>query len=148
LLTVTVALGALVLAGCGADRLSKQEYEQEVRSTYAGVQEAFLGLRVDSLEQLAPRLDDAQAALRTAADELEAIEPPAEVVEHNEQIVEGLREYADDLDEARAAARRGDASALEEFNLAIADNPAIAKIAEAAEEMKFMGYDLGPIAEE
>ena len=70
------------------------------------------------------------------------------VEEENEEIVEGLREYANDLDELREAVVSGNAAAVERFNAEIGQNPAVERIAEAAEEMKFKGYDLGPIAEE
>jgi hypothetical protein len=59
-----------------------------------------------------------------------------------------MREYADDLDELRRAAQSGDAEAVALFNAGIPQNAAVRKIAEAAEEMKFEGYDLGRIAEE
>jgi len=79
---------------------------------------------------------------------LEGIEPPEAVEEENEEIVEGLREYGEDLDSVRDAAEKGDLAAIEKFNDAIGTNEAVERIAEAAEEMKFKGYDLGPIAEE
>jgi hypothetical protein len=50
--------------------------------------------------------------------------------------------------EAVYAAERGDAAAVERFNKEIANNEAVGRMAEAAEEMKFKGYDLGRIAEE
>ena len=63
-------------------------------------------------------------------------------------MVAGLRAYAERLDEVRAAAARRDRAAIDRFNLALADDRAVARVAEAAEEMTFMGYDLGRIAEE
>ena len=57
-----------------------------------------------------------------------------------------MRRYADDLDQLRAAATKGDMHAIEAFNERIAKNEAVKQIAEAAEEMKFKGYDLGQIA--
>ena len=144
-----VVASAVVLAGCGGEeRLSKPEYEQKVRSVYAGVQAAFRETSSVSGTELATAVADAQERLRDAAEELEAIEPPKDVEEQNEEIVEGLREYASDLDELREAVVSGNATAVERFNAEISQNPAVERIAEAAEEMKFKGYDLGPIAEE
>jgi DNA-binding transcriptional regulator GbsR (MarR family) len=138
-----------LLAGCGEDRLSKSEYEQKLRSEYAGVQQAFQAT-ASSIGQpeLADKIAGAQAELRDAADSLEDAEPPEAVEEENEEIVEGLREYADDLDELREAAERNDLEAIEAFNERIAENEAVERIAEAAEEMKHKGYDVGPIGEE
>jgi chromosome segregation ATPase len=136
----------LLLTGCGGDRLSKGEYEQKVRTEYASVQQAFRA--TGSAGDLASKIERAQDQLREAAEALEKIEPPEQVEEENEEIVEGLREYADDLDELRDAAEKGDQAAIDAFNDRIAKNEAVERIAEAAEEMKFKGYDLGPIADE
>jgi vacuolar-type H+-ATPase subunit I/STV1 len=141
-------LAVLSLTACGSDRLSKREYEEKVRSEYADVQEAFAAtVRVHG-EELTERIEAAQQQLRDAADALEESEPPDEVEEENEEVVEGMKEYADDLDELRDAAAKGDQRAIDAFNDRLAKNEAVAQIAEAAEEMKFKGYDLGPIAEE
>jgi hypothetical protein len=143
------ALATLSLTGCGGDgRLSKSDYEHRVRSVYANVQEAFRKTNVTSTELLADRVGEAQGELRSAADELEEIQPPEKVEEETEELVEGMREYADDLDELREAAERGDQAAVQKFNSGIPRNEAVGRMAEAAEEMKFKGYDLGPIAEE
>jgi hypothetical protein len=147
-LTIT-ALAALSLTGCGGERrLSKSDYEQRVRAVYANVQEAFRKTNVTSTKLLADRVEQAQGGLRSAADELEKIEPPEKVEEETEELVEGMRKYADDLDELREAAERGDRSAVAAFSSRVAQNEAVKRLAEAAEEMKFKGYDLGPIAEE
>jgi hypothetical protein len=75
--SIPVLLAAVVLAGCAGDggRLSKTEYAAQVRSVYAGVQEAFAATNVPP-EELPDRVEDAQAELREAADELEGLEPP------------------------------------------------------------------------
>ena len=143
------ALATLSLTGCGGDgQLSKSDYEQRVRSVYANVQEAFRKTNVASTKLLADRVEQAQGQLRSAAGELEEIEPPEKVEEETEELVEGMRKYADDLDELREAAERGDGSAVEAFSSRVATNEAVKRMAEAAEEMKFKGYELGPIAEE
>ena len=137
------------LTGCGGYRLSKHGYEQKVRAEYADVQDAFRATGAAlGRPELADKIEQAQEQLRDAAEALEGIEPPKEVEEQNEEIVEGLREYADDLDVVGEAARKGDEAAIDAFNEGIAKNEAVERIAEAAEEMKFKGYDLGPIAEE
>jgi hypothetical protein len=146
-----LVLGAvLVLAGCsgGEDRLTKSQYEQKVRTVYSGVQAAFESTRDATGSQLAGRIDKAREELLSAAEELEAVEPPEAVEEENEELVEGMREYAESLEDVSTAAERNDADAIGEFNLGLANNEAVEQMAEAAEEMKFKGYDLGRIAEE
>ena len=119
-----------------------------MRSDYANVQEAFRNTNVQSTKLLATRVAEAQTELRRAAADLDKTKPPSDVEKENKQLLEGMRDYADDLDELRQAAERNDAAGVQKFNQAIAQNAAVRQMAEAAEEMKFEGYDLGPIAEE
>jgi acyl-CoA reductase-like NAD-dependent aldehyde dehydrogenase len=119
-----------------------------VRSVYAEVQEAFAQTNVPSLGQLAERVEAAQDELQEAAGELEEVTPPPEAEAANAQIAEGFRLYAEELDRLRNAAERGDQRTIDDFNAQIADRQSVRQIMEAAEAMKFKGYDLGPIAEE
>lgn len=145
-----VALAAILLVPRGGDggTLSKPEYEQKVRAEYANVQDAFRKTNVTSTKLLAARVGEAQRELRHAADVLDDAKPPGAVAKQNDQLVAGMRAYADDLEELRGAAERGDSAGVATFNQAIPQNPAVQQMAEAAEEMKFEGYDLGPISEE
>jgi hypothetical protein len=148
---LSVAGAVLIFAagGCaGEERLSKPDYEQTVRGAYAEVEAAFRSTRGVALDKLAPRVETAQKQLRGAADRLEGVEPPKEVEEQNDELAEGMRDYAKNLDEVREAADRGDRAGLARFNAELVDNSAVERIAEAAEEMKFKGYDLGAIAAE
>jgi hypothetical protein len=146
---LALALVLLAASGCsGEERLTKGGYEEAVRAEYANVQAAFESTRGASDSELAARIEDAERALRHAAEVLEAKEPPEQVEEENGELVEGMREYAAQLDRLARAVGEGDDLALERFNRGIAQNEAVEQMAEAAEEMKFMGYDLGRIAEE
>jgi hypothetical protein len=142
-------VAALALAGCGGEeQLTKQEYEARVRSVYAEVQAAFRATRVQSPDELADRVDAAQDELRSAADELDGVEPPAEVSQENDRLVAGMRAYAKQLDAVREAAEDGDTAELEELASALGRSEPVEEMSEAAEQMKLEGYDLGPIAEE
>jgi hypothetical protein len=145
-----VALAAVLLVPRGGDggTLSKPEYEQKVRAEYANVQDAFRKTNVTSTKLLAARVAEAQRELRHAADELDDAKPPGAVAAKNDELVEGMRAYADDLEELRGAAERDDSAGIARFNHSIPQNTAVRQIAEAAEEMKFEGYDLGPISED
>jgi hypothetical protein len=149
LLIVSAALAGLILGGCAGDdgRLTKPEYEEKVRSVYAEIQRSFQATNVPQGE-LATRVEAAQQQLREGADELDGIEPPEGVGTENEQLVAGMRRYAEDLDRLRNAAASGDLRTIEDFNARVAQNEAVEQMAEAAERMKFKGYDLGQIAEE
>jgi hypothetical protein len=145
-----VALAGVLLVPRGGDggTLSKPEYEKKVQAEYANVQDAFRKTNVTSTKLLAARVAEAQRELRHAADVLDDAKPPGGVAKQNDQIVAGMRAYADDLEELRGAAERGDSAGVARFNESIPQNPAVQQIAEAAEEMKFEGYDLGRISEE
>lgn len=149
-LALAFSLGAVLIAGCsGDDRLSKSDYEELVRSEYAEVQEAFRATGASyGRPDLTEKIEAAQRELREAADALEDKEPPEEVAAENDQVVGGMRRYADSLDRLRNAAERGDLRAIEDATARIATNEGVVLIAEAAEKMKFKGYDLGPIADE
>jgi predicted nuclease with TOPRIM domain len=142
------ALVVLVLAGCGSDeRLTKDEYAEKVREVYADVQAAFRATNVPQNE-LASRVTAAQGQLRESADELESVDPPEDVESEHAQLIAGMRRYADALDRLRNAAEAGDQRTIDDFNARIGQNEAVEQMAEAAERMKFKGYDLGQIAEE
>lgn len=145
-----VALAAIffVPRGSDGDSLSKPEYEKKVRAAYGDVQEAFQRTNVKSTKELAAGVAGAQRELRRAADELDDQKPPGDIAQENDQLVNGMRDYADDLEELRRAAEQGDTAGVERFNESIPQNRAVQRMAEAAEEMKFEGYDLGPISEE
>jgi hypothetical protein len=147
------ALAALVgvgaLAGCGGTkqkaRLSHAQYEHELRSDYGSVRTAFRQTRVGSLRELDSKLGAAQAQLRHAADKLESSEPPRDVDKEHEELVEGLREYADELDAVRKAARDGNQQRVADFNARVGKDEAIERIAESLDEINHRGYDLGDI---
>jgi hypothetical protein len=141
---------ALATAGCGGDdRLTKAEYAELVRTEYAEVQQAFRATGASfGRPELPEKIEAAQDELRETADTLDDAEPPPDAEAENEQIVDGLRRYADSLDRLRNAAERGDLRAIEDASARITSNQGVLLIAEAAEKLKFKGYDLGQIAEE
>jgi hypothetical protein len=151
----TVAAAAIVLAlvvGSAVllrpSPLTKQEYGARVSAAYADVREAFAATRGASGNTLAARVADAQTALREAADTLEDIDPPEDAEEPNDELVAGMRQYAADLDPLREAARRGDAAFQERFNRSVAQNPAVRRMAAAAQELEAKGYEIEGLGED
>jgi len=141
---VLAAAALALLAGCGA-RLSKAQYEHEVRSVYENVRRAFRETKVGEA-RLPARIVAAQQALRSSARKLEDSKPPSRVEKPNHELAEGMRDYADELDELRRAAEAHDAKAVAAFNARLSQDEAIERIGEAAEKIRSEGYDLGPIA--
>jgi hypothetical protein len=146
-LLLAAALALPGRGGGGPAQLSKSEYEREVRSAYADVQSAFSAARPGAGD-LAPRLADAATTLRVAAASLASIRPPGDVAQEHARLVAGLDAYAIDVNRLRAAVAKGDEQALVAFNARIPTSEPIELMAEAAEAMKFKGYDLGRIAED
>jgi hypothetical protein len=142
-------VGAVALAGCGGAkekaRLSHAQYERQVRSAYGSVRAAFRETRVGSLTELDPKLGAAQAQLRHAADTLESAEPPRDIDKPHEELVEGLRDYAHELDAVRQAVRDGNRGRIADFNARVGKDEAVGRIAESLDEMNHHGYDLGDI---
>lgn len=128
-------------------RLSKPEYERRVQTLYAGIQESFQATRDASGAALAAAIERAQQALRHAAEELEAARPPAEIEAENRELAEAMRQYASDLDPARRAAAAGDDETMARFADA-STSPGVRAMAEAAEQMKRKGYELGPLGKD
>jgi hypothetical protein len=147
---LVLVVAALASASCGGDDgLTKDEYAELVRSEYAEVQEAFRATGASfGRPDLPEKIEAAQDELRESADTLDDAQPPEDAEAENQQIVDGMRRYADSLDRLRNAAERGDLRAIEDASARITSNQGVVLIAEAAEKLKFKGYDLGQIAEE
>ena len=147
---LALVVGALLASACGGEkRLTKAQYERQVRAVYSEVREAFQATRGVSGAALVRKIDAASTELRIAAQQLETrFEPPAEVEEHNEELAEGMLAYSARAPPLAAAVERGDRTALQRFNEQIPRHTEIARMAEAAEEMKYMGYNLGVIGQE
>lgn len=145
--TLAVLAAAPAPPSAAGAALSKPAYEQKVQALYARVQAAFQATRGRSGAELADKIAGAQAALRLAADQLTAAEPPPDVVAENRALAEGMRGYARALERAAQAAGRDDRATLAGFADASA-HAAVREMAEAAERMKYKGYKLGPIAKD
>lgn len=140
----------LVYATCTATtppQLSQQQYEQKVQTLYAGIQSAFVATRGMEGRELAERIGVAQQALRNASRELLASRPPAGVESENQALAKAMAEYAEALAPAIKAAAARDREALARFQNVASLGP-VREMAEAAEQMKYKGYDLGPIAKD
>jgi thiamine biosynthesis lipoprotein ApbE len=149
-LLLALVVSALLATACGGEqRLTKAQYEKQVRALYGEVRAAFQATRDVKGAVLAERIDTASTKLRIAAQQLDMrFEPPKEVEEHNEELAEGMLAYSVELLDLVQALERGDKRALHRYNARIPRSREIERMAEAAEEMKFMGYDLGVIAKE
>ena len=147
-LALAAALVAVAaLAGCGGGELSKSEYEQKVQSAWADVLAGFRSPQGGE-GGIAARAESAEDALNEAADELDGVDAPKAVEEQNDELVQAMRGYADDLGELREAIEDRDEDRIRAFNEGVAQNRWVRQIQEVVEQMKAKGYDLGAIAQD
>ena len=156
---VATALAASLVAGCGSgggeggDRLSKAEYEQKMQAIDAKRRSLLseFGLLVGliaqdparaDLSELAAKTAEAQEAARDTAEDFERLTPPEEVEDLHEKLIEGTREFAEDLDELREAAENDDRAAAARFARNFQNLPSVQKLADAARDFLAKGYKL------
>ena len=140
-------LALVLLAGCGGeDRLSKEAYQAEVRKVGTTLGSALGGIDTnasgDELAQAGKQVEGLQVALRKAADDLDELSPPEEVEGAHTKLVQGIRGFADDLEDLGDAIRRNDADAIREFENDFTSSDGVKLIREAAEQLQGQGYSL------
>jgi hypothetical protein len=140
-------LGVVALAGCagGGDRLSKEEYQAEVRQVGATLSSALGGVDTEGaggLSAVQGQVEELQAALRDAAAGLDELTPPEDVEGAHEKLVQGIRGFAGDLDDLKDALERQDLAAISSFENGFTSSDSVKQIQEAAKELQEKGYAL------
>src|SRR3954469_22957164 len=96
---------AAVAAGCGSGdggRLSHREYEQRVTNAIRR-----LNARIVALRPEAAALGKLSTSLRATADELDRVRPPGDAAGANDDLVEGLRSFAAEIEDERDVVASG-----------------------------------------
>ncbi len=146
-LILCLAALALLAAGCGGDDgSSKEDYEREVRSVGATLQQTFgeLGTSISgsgSTEQAATKLEEGAASLDKAAADFRDIDPPSEIEDSHNQIVSGLEALADEFRKGAQAAEGGDLQELLTFAQGLQGSDAVRQITQAGNDIESKGYD-------
>lgn len=145
-LTTCLAALALVVAGCGGDDSSREDYEQEVRQVGDTLERTFgeLGESISgsgSTEQAAQQLEEGAQSLDQAAQDFREIDPPSEIQDPHNQIVEGLEALADEFRTGAEAAESGNLDELLEFAQNLQNSEAVQQITDAGNEIEEQGYD-------
>jgi predicted oxidoreductase len=147
-----------LLAGCGDDHkdtargttttsepLSKTAYE----NSFKAIVKRFEGApAIDAPPDATPQeqgaaLEKGLERTRALADELERLDPPADIRHAHEQFVAGMREIADQAEKAVTALKAGDEARAQRLVGSFAKPATIAKITAARREFARKGYDLG-----
>jgi multidrug resistance efflux pump len=153
------AAALVLLAGCGGDGggpLSKADYQTELERATTAVEQAFTKLSESlqnvseekgSLEDAADEVTNIQDELRSAADGLDDVEPPENVSEAHDTLIDGMRRLADDLDEMKTALEEGDAGKLQEISSGFENLESSKLLERATNDLEAAGYKLGSDSE-
>lgn len=148
------ALAVVVAAGCGdsggggGTQLTKAQYEQQLNSIGATIDSSFSELTTmfqspnPSFDEAADKIAEIQDQMRDQADKLDDVTPPDDVEAEHEQMVEGLRGFADDLEEFRQAVESKSVTAMQDFAESFDTSESAKKIQQAGDSLEKKGYNL------
>jgi len=143
-LLALVGASALLAAGCGGgggeEPLTKAEYQKEMQTigTKLGTSLNSLG-SATSASTAADSLKKVQGDLRDAADEMDGIAPPDVVADEHDNLVAGVREFADELDPIIGKLEKGNLQAL----ASVTTLAALTKIQNASTAINKKGFKIG-----
>lgn len=145
-LVLAVGAAACGGGGGGGDRLSKDEYEQQMSAIGADLQEASSGVDISSttdLDKVADTVADFKTELDSAAAKVDDLNPPEDAEAETEKIADALHAFADEFGKMEQAARGRDTEALQQAQQAVITEGAAAQ--QAANDLKAKGYDIGEL---
>jgi hypothetical protein len=150
-----VILAALVLGlgvaacgggGAGGDRLSKDEYEQQMTAIGNDLQQASSGIDISAttdLDKVADTVADFKDDLESAADKVDELNPPEDAAADTQKIADALHAFAEEFGKMEQAARDRDKQALQDSQQAVITEGTEAQ--QAADDLKAKGYDIGEL---
>lgn len=151
---VYLAALAVALTACGggngspAERLTKAEYEQELAALGGAISEGFESVGdPGTQEEFEAQIEQAQSDLNAFADRLDGLSPPEDIESAHEKLVEGLRQFSDDLGDisaslAEAAQSEDPASAFEILGQLV-NLESVAMLQDVQAEFEEKGYSTG-----
>jgi hypothetical protein len=107
---------AAIVAGCGGG-LSEDEYREEVEGVLTPLGDELQTIGTDTSTQTTPEgvaegLGEAEGVLETGVADLEEIEPPDDLQEPHDALVEAVSTFEQATADARAGAEEGDLEAV------------------------------------
>jgi hypothetical protein len=149
---VLLTLAALVSTACGSKaRLTKPQYERQVnhiiRQLTATLDSTFSSpklLHPTSLKDAAEVLSRGQKTMEEADDKLDALNAPQRIEGIHEELVQGIRDFANSFGDFANATAKGDLAAIQRFNQQVSDQtlPAMTEIRKAVAALKSKGFDV------
>lgn len=141
-------LGAFLVAGCGSgpetaesgSALTKTEYQATVSQIVSEVSGRYGNLSVDPAKLPADEVADVVTGLRELADQLDEVSPPGEVSGLHADYVAGLRAFADELPDLtqELKAAKDPAAGID----VLLDSEPLQRLLRASQGFVEKGYDL------
>lgn len=145
-LLLALAVLAVVAGGCGGSDLSKKEYEQELKGAGVELANASTALsEATTAPEYVAGVEQVQAGLRKAADDLDDLSPPEDVDAANDRLVNALRGLADEFDKVKQAAAAGP-KAARAAGARLARSQPSEDARTAVLEIQRRGYDVGRLS--
>ena len=157
LIFVGTLLG-VVVAGCGGGggggggggSTSKAEYQQQMQTLGQELSASFSSLssaKPTDLKSSAALFDQVGDALDQAGDKLAEIEPPSEVADAHQKLVDGAHQAADEFHQLTDRIKNAKPSELPQLldQLNAQNLKGFKKLQQAVNELKAKGYQLGQL---
>lgn len=110
---LAIAASALLLAACGDDGMSKNEYVERNNEIQTEAMKAVNDLSSSSdPEKFASGIADVKTSLDTAIEDLKALDPPADWTDEHADLVKAIEGMRSTLDDLKTAAEKEDPTAL------------------------------------
>lgn len=145
-----VAVLVVALAGCGSGGggpLSKSDFERKMQSDAKRLTDALQSADVSSatnVHEFADRIGAVKDDVAKAADDVDALEPPADAAADTQTIADVLHRAAAFIDQIQKTAAKND---TEGFRQAVRQLQAELRAAQpAVRDLKRKGYDVGEFA--
>jgi hypothetical protein len=139
--TTTAAVPATTAAT--ATPLGKADYEVKMRAIGTSVSESLGSINALTSKATAVRvLTTLQSSLRSAADRLAALSPPSRVKANHAQLVQAVRDFADELDSVIAKLKKGTLQATA-VTTTILGLKGVAEVGAASTAIANKGFKIG-----
>lgn len=142
-----VLVAGVLVAGCGGG-LSEEEYQDEVEGVLTPLGDELQTIGTETSRQTTPEgvaegLGEAEAALETGVADLEEIEPPDNLQEPHDALVDAVSTFEQATADARTGAEEGELEAVAtEYVTAATDFQQ--EVTEVVQQFEDAGLELEP----
>ena len=144
LLALLVTLGGIGCGG-GSDRLSKSDYEAQVKKIGTDLQSLLkpLSSQNKDLGSLESQVAAAQVKLQSASSQLKKLKAPSDAQADTTKLAAGLSGLAREFNNLKQALASGDLAKVQQTANEFKTSSVAAETKAATEDLKKKGYDVG-----